>query len=741
MFRNVWLCPVLACLGFLSAPVHADYYLLIMDLAKAPKFEEPTSKQGNMAGQGGMAGGPGGGMPGGPGGGMRGGPGAPGGAGGPAGAMGAGPGGMGMAGMMGGPGMGMAGMMGGAAGPVLQAPNPIVTVVALGEEREAGDGVAKKHQSFLFKLDNGMPVVATQGLGGSLGTVVIRNNENFNMTIMPLAIPNMAGGRVRNIPVKLTRARFDAYINTIKQVSSAGGTLDIAKWALEHGLLDSFHEYMTKLPTREDYKTDQKSSKIYSLYAQLKKDIDVRGAKNPTENILARLGLDSKNKVEGLDDPKTHYLIVTSEDVDDLKDKQKMLEEHFQSFFYTLCLKEIEAKVPLEKLVVYFPKNDGKSYKELVSLYQPSSGNDNGFLIRGNNTLVLTPTRNDANFQALNRILKPYWERGYQKEGLLKLPIPKTPIPNPIGVIGSGMQANAIPKIDMTNPNAQATFQSNVNEATFVMMANLMRKSLQHEAELAAISHNATRQLAQASGLFPEGITPPSWLENGLSLLMETPMGTPWKSTGGPNSVMVPLFRSHRRGVLSKGETAPGPIVYSIVTDQYYLQSSKYPGDKAAWGLAQSTAWSFNHFLLNQKAEGYKKYCSLLGEIPPGMEASPRVLDEIFTRAFAKRPGESPNQTYNDIGRAWWVSNQYQMDSADTILTANQMLKKEFGIDDSLANSPISLQSLLAGLAVPVGPQPGPGGMLGMPGMPGGMPGLGGNPAGGIGGGTGGDDR
>ena len=75
MFRNVWLCPVLACLGFLSAPVHADYYLLIMDLAKAPKFEEPTSKQGNMAGQGGMAGGPGGGMPGGPGGGLRGGPG------------------------------------------------------------------------------------------------------------------------------------------------------------------------------------------------------------------------------------------------------------------------------------------------------------------------------------------------------------------------------------------------------------------------------------------------------------------------------------------------------------------------------------------------------------------------------------------------------------------------------------------------------------------------------------------
>ncbi len=303
------------------------------------------------------------------------------------------------------------------------------------------------------------------------------------------------------------------------------------------------------------------------------------------------------------------------------------------------------------------------------------------------------------------------------------------------------MQANAIPKIDMTNPNAQATFQSNVNEATFVMMANLMRKSLQHEAELAAISHNATRQLAQASGLFPEGITPPSWLENGLSLLMETPMGTPWKSTGGPNSVMVPLFRSHRRGVLSKGETAPGPIVYSIVTDLYYLQSSKYPGDKAAWGLAQSTAWSLNHFLLNQKAEGYKKYCSLLGEIPPGMEASPRVLDEIFTRAFAKTPGESPNQTYNDIGRAWWVSNQYQMDSADTILTANQMLKKEFGIDDSLVNSPISLHSLLAGLAVPVGPQPGPGGMLGMPGMPGGMPGLGGNPAGGIGGGTGGDDR
>jgi len=726
MTRNAWIWSALACLGFLPTASWADYYLLIMDLAKTPKFDGgSTGGQPGMPGGGESGGGPGMGGPGMGGGRPGGGPGM----GGPGMAGGRPGGGPGMGGMPGGAGMmgGMPGMGEGAAGAgfsgfgVSTGPeqNLIYAIIAFGEEREAGDGFSKKQQMFQAKLDNGMPVVATHALGGSLAGTVLINNPQFNISVVPLSNSTKTG-RAKEPAVRLTRARFDAYINTVKQVSSSSGTMDIAKWALEHGLLDSFHEYMIKLPTRDDFKSNPGAVRLYGIYSRLKKDIDVRGAKNPSENILSRLGLDSKHVVEGIDDPKAHYIIVSPGDVDDLKDRQKMLEDHFQAFFYTFALRGIDLKVPEEKLAVYFPKNDGKVFKEMTSLYQPGSESSSGFLIRGSNTLVITPTRDDANFIALTRLLKPFWERGYSKEVLLKLPPPKTGEPF-FGNLMAAIQAKAIPNVPnfMVTPTAQS-------EAVYVMMANILRKSLQHEAELAAITNYATRQLAQATGLFPEGILPPAWLENGLANYMETPMGTPWRSVGGPNSLMVPAFRRHRKGALAKGETNPGEIVQKIVTDRYFIQASKNLQDKSAMTLAQSSAWSFTHYLINQNPDGYKKYCAMLESLAPGVEAAPKILDEIFVKAFAKNPNATPQQIYNDLGRSWWVNNQFQIDNADTLVTNVRRMQKEFGIEEATANSPISLLSLLSGLSVPATPQAGPTGGPGMPGMGGpGMPGGG----------------
>lgn len=758
MTRNAWIWSALACFGFLPTVTRADYYLLIMDLAKTPKFDgggasgQPGMPGGGDAGGGPGMGGPGGGRAGGGGrpgggpgmGGMPGGAGMagmPGAGGRPGGGMAGMPGGggiaggAGMAGMMGGmPGMGDGGTgfpgLGGSTGPE---PNLIYAIVALGEEREVGDGLLKKQQMFQAKMENGMPVVATHAMGGALAGTVLINNPQFNMTVMPLSNTTKTG-RAKEPSVRLTRARFDAYINTVKQVSSSSGTLDIAKWALEHGLLDSFHEYMTKVPTRDDYKSNPSAVRLYGIYSRLKKEIEGRGAKNPSENILVRLGLDPKHLVEGLDDPKAHYLIISPGDVDDLKDRQKMLEDHFQAFYYTFAMRGIELKVPEEKLTVYFPKNDGKGFKEMAALYQPGSETSSGFLIRGSNTLVITPTRDDANFLALTRLLKPFWERGYNKDALLKLPPPK-PGEAFYGNLIAAIQAKAIP----SDPNFMGS-QTAQNEAVFVMMANILRKSLQHEAELAAITNYSTRQLAQASGFLPEGILPPAWVENGLAHFMETPMGTPWRSVGGPNSVMVPAFRRHRKGALAKGETTPGEIVQKIVTDQYFIQASKNLSDKGAMTLAQCSAWSLTHYLINQNPEGYRRYCSMLGDLAPGVEASPKILDEIFAKAFAKSPTANPQQTYNDVGRSWWVNNQFQVDNADTLVSNVRRLQKEFGIEEAAANSPISLLSLLSGLAVPASPQGGAPGMpgMGMPGM--GMPGMGGPgmPGGGKPGGPGG---
>jgi hypothetical protein len=125
----------------------------------------------------------------------------------------------------------------------------------------------------------------------------------------------------------------------------------------------------------------------------------------------------------------------------------------------------------------------------------------------------------------------------------------------------------------------------------------------------------------------------------------------------------------------------------------------------------------------------------MLEGLAPGVEAAPKILDEIFVKAFAKNPTATPQQTYNDLGRAWWVNNQFQIDNADTLVTNVRRMQKEFGIEEAAANSPISLLSLLSGLSVPATPQAGATGGPGMPGMGGpGMPGMGGPGMPGMGG-------
>ncbi len=694
MFRNHCLAvAILALVGLLPSVTRAEFYLIIMDLAKSPVLDPPRT--------GGGLGGPGG--PGGIGGGPMG--------------MGGRPGGM----MGGFPG----GFPGGAseqASPT-HVPNLIYAIVPLDDTKwSGGDTAANKTRAFQIKLEKGIPVMAGHQFGGATFLV---NIPTSNVTVTPLSTGiKDKKMRLAGQSLLMLRDRYNSYSSQVKGATTAKGTLEIAIWALEHGMMKDFEETMARIPTREDFKTDTKTAAIYNLYAKTREKIENRDTRPPAENLLAKLGLDGRFNLDGTDDKKSHYVVISQGSLDDLKGRLKVLEYQYRAFFYGFAIKGIELTVPEEKLVVYFPKDDHKDFKQMISTYGQVAENASGFLIRGSNIMVLSPNREDENFQALNKVLKPYYDRGYKADGLLTWKPPAPGQPNP--------SASQLPI---------PTGNGGKNEQMYVQMLNLLRKTLLHEAELNAISLNAPRQLAVASGLIAEGVTAPAWVENGMAHYFETPLGTPWTTTGGPHSKLVPSMGRLRKGPLASGETNPAPILAKVITDTYFRDAARSKADKAAQTIADATSWSLFHFLVNNRPKELQTYLGLLSSLPTGVEPSPEVLSDLFLQAFRTDSATPPQKVIGDLARSWWLSNHYQVDASENIVAGLRGLQKEFGIEEA-STSPISLHALFSGLNVltgvnqPANPnQPGqfpgmaPGG--GFPGIGPGGAGGGGVPAGG----------
>src|SRR5262249_26818052 len=123
------------------------------------------------------------------------------------------------------------------------------------------------------------------------------------------------------------------------------------------------------------------------------------------------------------------------------------------------------------------------------------------------NVAIFSNQRLDSGYDKFSKETRSYWTEGWSREELLK-----------------GREiTNNTKKVRDTLGVKQKDFLKEVYPKMQTLA--LLEKALEDEAELAAVSHEGTRQLAVASGLFSRNVILPEWVSFGFASVFETPKG------------------------------------------------------------------------------------------------------------------------------------------------------------------------------------------------------------------------
>jgi uncharacterized protein DUF1570 len=581
---------------------------------------------------GGFRGGPPGGMQGGPPGGFRGGP--PGGMqGGPPGGFRGGPPGAMMMGMRGGTMGGMMGMMG--AGPT-DVDDITDYVIAVVEVKAKGNLVKAL-------LQRGLPVPV--GLPSRLGkTCQLYHAPSFGELFV------ITEGKDKAMPTVADQFN-QKYAALTKEKASGSDLLSLAEWALEHGMVNKFAEVMDKVVEAD------KGLSAAVAYAKVKKELDRKPADNPLAASLRNGGLLNGYRVT----ETPHYLMLHNSAGDSALEVQthaEHLENAFRGFYYWFALRGIALTVPPNRQLVVLTNNED-NFEQFHKVLTSGPVVVDGFFARRESMAVMHSQRSDDPYKALST----YWEnwkgKGYQRFQLLENK-------------NTGVPKNGVPQTIRAQAMQDVTAQVNIAEA---QMLALMLKALEQEAELATVSHEASRQLLFASGLLPRNVAVPEWILFGMGSFFETPLQSPWPTIGALSPYYLPRWRELKAKDSTQGglEKTNVDTLKKVVTDGYFrslpadgkADSAEHRVHEAARRKARTVTWSLTYFLAQRHLEGLRQYFAELSKMPRDIELDDTVLLGCFARALGCVDGNNKvdETKLKALANEWygyWASQHFE---------------------------------------------------------------------------------
>jgi hypothetical protein len=623
-----------AALLFLSAGLaSADYVILVANIGASK--EKELQAQGGFGVQGGMPAGMAGGFP-------------PGGAGGNAGLRGGQPQGMppnmmppgmgnrgGMAGMQGGMRGGMAGMQGGMAGMqggmagmrggmagmrggMMGMPGGMMGMMGM---MNSGPADVDDVPYFIVAIVEVEPATANVNLFKKLSDDRVHPNPSARVkhkwgssTLLHKTI-HFDGDTIVLVkdadhkPLQTVLHRFnDKWTALLKDAKpTAEALLELADWTLAHGLVDKFPQVMDKLVEID------KSHPAAVAYLKVKAELDRPPARDDAASGW-RKKLLRGYKVSPESDRQHYLLVYNSSNADDkqVQSHLDLLENSFRGFYYWFALKGVVLPVPAQRQLAVVTAQT-KDFNHFHKILTSGPVVVDGFFARRENVSVMANKRQDDTYDSLNKFWKRWEDLGFQRTAIL-----------------SGKKTGA----ESGHPRGAAP--EVVAEA---QMLALMLKTLEQEAELATISHDASRQQLFASGLLPRNVAAPEWLLFGMGSFFETPLQSPWPGLGAPSAYYLPRWQELK----SKGfEKSPGDTLRKVVTDAYFRNippegESETPlrhAHDAALRKARTSSWALTYFLAKQKLDGLQRYFKELSKMPRDIELDDEVLLGCFARAF-----------------------------------------------------------------------------------------------------------
>jgi len=434
--------------------------------------------------------------------------------------------------------------------------------------------------------------------------------------------------KTRGVPVASASTRFQQRFNEVfkeKDKTSAQRAVELAFWALEHGLTEDCAKVMARLA-----ETD-KSHTAVKAYLEVKRSLERPVGK---KSLAARW----KNKLlpgYSLSDPGTHhYALIHPSELTEVAPQLDRLERSMKNFYYWWALRGIALPVPKERQVAALI-DQKKDFLKLQKNLTASKPIADSFSARREGLVVFASKRGDSMYSKVDKQLwTPYQENGYDRKKLLT------------GLRG---ERSGIPK-------EQRTLRSEDPLGNGPRTVALLLELMENEWEQTGMSHEVSRQLLFASGLLPRSVHAPEWLQFGMASFFEAPLQSPWATIGAANPYWLPRFKEYRKKGLY--DTKPADLLRKVVTDSYFRQKPKLKpitgesADDRAIRLkkaeeqqlrkARAASWALAYFLARRSTVAgdarylpkLQRYYKELSRQPRDMELDEKTLLTCFQRAF-----------------------------------------------------------------------------------------------------------
>lgn len=472
-----------------------------------------------------------------------------------------------------------------------------------------------------------------------------------------------------------------------KESPSPEKLLEVAEYALTHGMMDKFHLEMAELVK---VKPDHKVAALYKKYqSELK-----AAPKKPDMGTIWKDRLGGNFKITSSEHYTALYDSQSNEPLE-VRNRLKRLEENLQSFYYWFALRGKYLPPPDRKqIVVMADKVENFHNLHQAFDYQPLAAD--GFYSNRENLAVISIESLDEFYDALSKATREMWvNEGWNKETLLK-----------------GLWRNN------EQPSAVATAQE----------IALILKALQEESDLATVTHLGSRQLVAASGLIPYNVAAPEWVQVGLGAFFETPKGAYWPGTGAPHWRHVVDFRVARD---TKKLERSDEELRRVITDTYFRQA-KESRDPLALRKAQTMAWALTYFLTQQnQLDGLYRFLDEIASLPRDLEYDGNVYLGCFARAFDLADATTADGVhvlrFRNFAREWFnFMNGVQLEVSDPYDVARKTEEYRLKKEAEAKKAAAAANQFGIGQGQPGAFGPGPGAI-----QPGGIP-PGGVPPGGV---------
>ncbi|MEQ8791326.1 MAG: DUF1570 domain-containing protein [Pirellulaceae bacterium] len=416
-----------------------------------------------------------------------------------------------------------------------------------------------------------------EGTATYTGKTIILRHPKFGS----LYFPNST--RVHRVP-----STYDQYakkLNAAKTKQDAAFTMEVARWALKHGLLKNFHQAVDLAKEHDGQNVEV--ARIEGLRAKMAVDL---GDHAEQEKALRKFCRKRDMKVT----VSEHFILL--HDTPDkpaegrhkprAEERLELLEMVYETFLFTFYARGVQLEVPRERLMVVL-FNEYDDFRAFADELSPELASAAGFFIHDQNISVFFDHSTKGEMEALTRLAQ---RLEVERDRAIKLRSP--------GVADIRRFSDTI---------------------------SLLVEVTKENYDIEVVSHEATHHMAANTGLLPRHVRIPSWVHEGLATYFEAPDEAVWAGVGAVNRERLDLYRALEHDRVHSN-------IDFIVGDQIF----NFAASNGATLHGYGQAWALTHFLMEKRFDDFMKFYRRLGEMPPDVMLSPELLTRIFDETFGK---------------------------------------------------------------------------------------------------------